>query len=63
MKFNTLESLDLAGKRVLVREDLNVPIHNGEITSDARLVAALPTIEAILEKGGCHGDVTPWSTH
>ena len=52
MKFNTLESLDLAGKRVLVREDLNVPIHNGEITSDARLVAALPTIEAILEKGG-----------
>lgn len=52
MKFNTLESLDLAGKRVLVREDLNVPTHNGEITSDARLVAALPTIEMILEKGG-----------
>ena len=52
MKFNTLESLDLAGKRVLVREDLNVPIHNGEITSDARLEAAVPTIEKILEKGG-----------
>ncbi len=52
MKFNTLENLDLEGKRVLVREDLNVPIHNGEITSDARLVAAIPTIEKILEKGG-----------
>lgn len=52
MKFNTLESLDLTGKRVLVREDLNVPIHNGEITSDARLEAAIPTIEKILEKGG-----------
>lgn len=52
MKFNTLESLDLAGKRVLVREDLNVPIHNGEITSDARLEAVIPTIEKILEKGG-----------
>lgn len=52
MKFNTLESLDLSGKRVLVREDLNVPIHNGEITSDARLEAAIPTIEKILEKGG-----------
>ena len=52
MKFNTLESLDLDGKRVLVREDLNVPIHNGEITSDARLVATIPTIEAILKRGG-----------
>jgi len=52
MKFNTLDDLNLEGKRVLVREDLNVPIHDGEITSDARLEAALPTIEKILEKGG-----------
>ena len=52
MKFNTLDDLNLEGKRVLVREDLNVPIHEGEITSDARLEAALPTIEKILEKGG-----------
>lgn len=52
MKFNTLDDLSLEGKRVLVREDLNVPIHDGKITSDARLEAALPTIEKILEKGG-----------
>ncbi|HIW06653.1 MAG TPA: phosphoglycerate kinase [Candidatus Ignatzschineria merdigallinarum] len=52
MKFNTLDDLNLEGKRVLVREDLNVPIHDGKITSDARLEAALPTIEKILEKGG-----------
>ena len=52
MKFNTLDDLNLEGKRVLVREDLNVPIHEGQITSDARLEAAIPTIEKILEKGG-----------
>ena len=52
MKFNTLDDLNLEGKRVLVREDLNVPIHDGQITSDARLEAAIPTIEKILEKGG-----------
>lgn len=52
MKFNTLDDLNLEGKRVLVREDLNVPIHDGQITSDARLEAAVPTIEKILEKGG-----------
>lgn len=52
MKFNTLDDLNLEGKRVLVREDLNVPIHDGAITSDARLEAALPTIQKILEKGG-----------
>ncbi|MBU2180703.1 MAG: phosphoglycerate kinase [Gammaproteobacteria bacterium] len=43
--------LDLTGKRVLIREDLNVPVKNGEITSDARLRAALPTIELALSKG------------
>lgn len=41
----TMASLDLAGKRVLIREDLNVPVKNGKITSDARLLAALPTIK------------------
>lgn len=43
--------LDLAGKRVLIREDLNVPIAGGEVSSDARIRAALPTIRAALERG------------
>lgn len=43
--------LDLAGQRVLIREDLNVPISDGKVTSDARLKAALPTIELALQKG------------
>lgn len=47
----TMTELDLAGKRVLIREDLNVPVKNGKITSDARLVAALPTIRLALQKG------------
>ncbi|MFI3181057.1 MAG: phosphoglycerate kinase, partial [Methylococcales bacterium] len=43
--------LDLAGKRVLIREDLNVPVKNGKITSDARIKASLPTIEFVLNAG------------
>lgn len=43
---------DLEGKRVLIREDLNVPMKNGRITNDNRIRAALPTIRAALEAGG-----------
>jgi phosphoglycerate kinase len=43
--------LDLQGKRVLIREDLNVPVKDGAVTSDARILAALPTIKLALEKG------------
>ena len=46
-----MQDLDLRGKRVLIREDLNVPVKNGVIRSDARLVASLPTIQLALEKG------------
>jgi phosphoglycerate kinase len=48
MKIIKMTSLDLAGRRVLIREDLNVPIKDGEVTSDARIRAALPTIQAAL---------------
>ncbi|MDD5214826.1 MAG: phosphoglycerate kinase [Methylococcales bacterium] len=43
--------LDLAGKRVLIREDLNVPVKNGKVTSDARIQASLPTIQHALNAG------------
>lgn len=46
-----MADLDLTGKRVLIREDLNVPIKNGVVSSDARLKAAIPTIELALAKG------------
>ena len=47
----TMEALDLNGLRVLIREDLNVPVKNGQVASDARILAALPTIRLALEKG------------
>lgn len=46
-----MSDLDLQGKRVLIREDLNVPVKDGKITSDVRIQAALPTIKLALEKG------------
>src|SRR6266478_5138230 len=48
LKITKMASLNLTGKRVLIREDLNVPIQDGEVTSDARIRAALPTIQAAL---------------
>lgn len=46
-----MTDLDLQGKRVLIREDLNVPIKDGVVASDARILASLPTIKLALEKG------------
>jgi len=51
MNYLRMENLDLAGKRVMIREDLNVPVSAGVVTSDARIRAALPTIRLALEKG------------
>ncbi len=46
-----MTDLDLAGKRVLIREDLNVPVKNGKVTSDVRIRASLPTLKQALEAG------------
>ena len=51
MSIQRMTDLDLAGKRVLIREDLNVPISGGLVTSDARIRAALPTIQFALDAG------------
>ncbi|RMG38980.1 MAG: phosphoglycerate kinase [Gammaproteobacteria bacterium] len=51
MDFIKLTDLDLAGKRVLIRADLNVPVKDGRVTSDARIVASLPTIKHCMDAG------------
>lgn len=51
MQFSRLTDLDVAGKTVLIREDLNVPVKDGKVANDARLKASLPTIQLALDKG------------
>ncbi len=51
MAVKLMTELDLKGKRVLIREDLNVPIQDGEITSDVRIKASLPTIKLAMDAG------------
>ena len=51
MSFIKLTDLDLAGKRVLIRADLNVPVKDGKVTSDARITASMPTVEHCMNAG------------
>lgn len=51
MKIKLMQDLDLEGKRVVIREDLNVPMKDGRISNDKRIRAALPTIRMALDKG------------
>lgn len=51
MSIVRMTDLDLTGKRVLIRQDLNVPIDNGRITSEQRIIASLPTLKLALQKG------------
>jgi phosphoglycerate kinase len=51
MTFKRLSDFDLAGKRVFIRADLNVPVKDGKVTSDARITASMPTIEYCVKAG------------
>ncbi len=51
MTIQRMTDLDLAGKRVLIRQDLNVPVADGRVTSDLRIVASIPTLKRALEQG------------
>ena len=52
MSKKTIRDLDIQGKKVLIRVDFNVPLKNGEISDENRIVQALPTIEYVLSHGG-----------
>ena len=63
MSIVRMTDLDLAGKRVLIRQDLNVPVADGKVTSEQRITASLPTMQAGAREGrGGDGDLAPGPT-
>src|SRR5688500_16822050 len=52
MAKKTVGDIDVRGKRVLMRVDFNVPLEDGRITDDRRIVQAMPTIKSVIERGG-----------
>ncbi|MGE3107667.1 MAG: phosphoglycerate kinase [Phycisphaerales bacterium] len=52
MPKKTIQSVDVSGKRVLIRVDFNVPIENGQIADDRRIRMAIPTIKSVMDRGG-----------
>src|SRR5687767_15883244 len=52
MAKKTVADIDVKGKRVLMRVDFNVPLEDGQITDDRRIVQAMPTIKSVIERGG-----------
>ena len=51
MRFKRMSEVDLRGKRVFIRADLNVPVEGGRITDDTRIQASVPAIRAALDQG------------
>ena len=64
MNYNkkSVEDIDVAGKRVLCRCDFNVPTKDGRITSDKRIVAALPTIQYLVKHGAASSSAPTWAS-
>ena len=52
MTMNTIDDLDVRGRRVLLRTDLNVPLDGSRITDDGKIRACIPTLNALLDRGG-----------
>jgi len=52
MGWKTLDDMDLDGKTVLIRVDINVPVEEGQVTDDTRIQRIVPTVHEVLERGG-----------